>query len=108
MLAALSNAQAHSSEGTWLARRPRFHLHFTPTCSSWLNQIGRWFALITTQTIGGGSFDAVADLKRKIDEFVKHYHQHPKLFMWTATAESIPAKIERLCKVIKGGATRRS
>jgi ribosomal protein S15P/S13E len=44
----------------------------------------------------------VADLKRKIDEFVKHYNQHPKPFMWTATAESILAKIERLCKVING------
>lgn len=86
----------------WLARRPRFHLHFTPTYSSWLNQVERWFALITTQAIRRGSFDSVADLKRKIDEFVKHYSQHPKPFMWTATAESILAKIERPCKVING------
>ena len=77
-------------------------LHFTPTYSSWLNQVERWFALITTQAIRRGSFDSVADLKRKIDEFVKHYNQHPKPFMWTATAESILAKIERLCKVING------
>ncbi|UKR51503.1 hypothetical protein K4A87_11740 [Xanthomonas fragariae] len=58
-----------------------------------MNQVERWFALITTQTIGCGSFDVVGDFKRKIDEFVKHYHQYPKPFIWTATAESIPAKI---------------
>jgi hypothetical protein len=61
-----------------------------------LNPVERWFALITTQAIRRGSFDSVADLKRKIDEFVKHYHQHPKPFMWTATAESILAKIAQL------------
>ena len=92
----------HARVKNWLARRPRFHLHFTPTYSSWLNQVERWFALITTQAIRRGSFDSVADLKRKIDEFVKHYNQHPKPFMWTATAESILAKIERLCTVING------
>lgn len=92
----------HARVKAWLARRPRFHLHFTPTYSSWLNQVERWFALITTQAIRRGSFDSVADLKRRIDEFVKHYNQHPKPFMRTATAESILAKIERLCKVING------
>lgn len=92
----------HAKVKAWLARRPRFHLHFTPTYSSWLNQVERWFALITNQAIRRGSFDSVADLRRKIDEFVKHYNQHPKPFMWTATAESILAKIERLCKVING------
>ena len=92
----------HARVKAWLARRPRFHLHFTPTYSSWLTQVERWFALITTQAIRRGSFDSVANLKRKIDEFVKHYNQHPKPFMWTATAESILAKIERLCKVVNG------
>ena len=61
----------HARVKAWLARRPRFHLHFTPTYSSWLNQVERWFALITTQAIRRGSFESVADLKRKIDEFVK-------------------------------------
>lgn len=67
---------------------------------SWLNQIERWFALITTQAIRRESFDSVTDLKRKIDAFVKHYNQHPKPFMWTATAESILVKIKRLCKIV--------
>lgn len=92
----------HAKVKAWLARRPRFHLHFTPTYSSWLNQVERWFALITNQAIRRGSFDSVTDLKRKINEFVEHYNQHPRPFMWTATAESILAKIERLCKVING------
>jgi putative transposase len=92
----------HATVKAWLARRPRFHLHFTPTYSSWLNQVERWFALITTQAIRRGSFDSVTDLKRKINDFVEHYNQHPKPFMWTATAESILEKIERLCKLING------
>jgi hypothetical protein len=62
----------------------------------------RWFALITNQAIRRGSFDSVADLKRKIDAFVKHYNQHPQPFRWTATSESILGKLERLCKVING------
>lgn len=92
----------HAKVCAWLARRSRFHLHFTPTYSSWLNQVERWFALITNQAIRRGSFDSVTDLKRKISEFVDHYNQHPRPFMWTATAESILAKLERLCKVING------
>lgn len=92
----------HARVKAWLARRPRFHLHHTPTYSSWLNQVERWFALITNQAIRRGSFDSVTDLKRKINEFVEHYNQHPRPFMWTATAESILAKLERLCKVFNG------
>lgn len=92
----------HVRVKAWLARRPRFHLHFTPTYSSWLNQVERWFALITNQAIRRGSFDSVTDLKRKISAFVEQYNRHPKPFMWTATAESILAKLERLCKVIYG------
>jgi transposase len=92
----------HAKVKAWLALRPRFHLHFTPTYSSWLNQVERWFALITNQAIRRGSFNSVTDLKRKIKEFVEHYNRHPRPFAWTATAASILAKLERLCKVING------
>lgn len=92
----------HARVKAWLARRPRFHVHFTPTYSSWLNQVERWFGLITQRAIRRGSFESVPDLKRKISEFVEHYNQHPKPFMWTATADSILAKLERLGKVICG------
>lgn len=94
----------HPRVRAWLARRPRFHLHFTPTYSSWLNQVERWFALITNQAIRRGSFDSVPDLKRKINAFVEHYNQHPRPFRWTATADSIFEKLERLCKNINGTA----
>jgi transposase len=92
----------HAKVKAWLGRRPRFHLHFTPTYSSWLNQVERWFGLITNQAIRRGSFNSVTDLKRKINAFVDHYNQHPQPFMWTATAETILAKLERLCKIING------
>jgi transposase len=92
----------HPRVRAWLARRARFHLHFTPTYSSWLNQVERWFALITNQAIRRGSFDSVPDLKRKINAFVEQYNQHPRPFRWTATADSIFEKLERLCKVING------
>jgi hypothetical protein len=92
----------HAKVKAWLARRPRFHVHYTPTYSSWLNQVERWFGLITQRAIRRGSFDSMPDLKRKINEFVEHYNQHPQPFMWTATAESILAKLERLGKVTCG------
>jgi len=92
----------HPRVRAWLARRPRFHVHFTPTYSSWLNQVERWFALITNQSIRRGSLQSVSDLKRQINAFVDNYNQHPKPFKWTATADSILAKLERICKVING------
>ncbi|OLH83370.1 IS630 family transposase [Xanthomonas oryzae pv. oryzae] len=92
----------HARIKAWLAKRPRYHMHYTPTYSSWLNQVERWFGLITQRAIRRDSFDSVADLKRKINAFVEHYNQNPRPFKWTATADSILAKIERLCKVING------
>ncbi|HYW75367.1 MAG TPA: IS630 family transposase, partial [Gammaproteobacteria bacterium] len=90
----------HAKVRAWLARRPRLHIHYTPTYSSWLNQVERWFGLITQQAIRRGSFQSVTDLKRQIETFVEHYNEHPTPFMWTATADSILAKLERLSKVI--------
>ena len=92
----------HAKVRAWLARRPRFHVHYTPTYASWLNQVERWFGIITQQAVRRGSFRSVAELKRRINEFVENYNQHPRPFMWTATSDSILAKLERLCKVING------
>ena len=88
----------------WLARRPRYHLHFVPTYSSWLNQVERWFGLITQQAIRRGSFSSVRDLVKKIDRYVDHYNVHKRPFVWTATANSILQKIERICTAISGTA----
>lgn len=92
----------HPRVRAWLARRPRFHLHFTPTYASWLNQVEIWFGQITRQAIRRGSFDSVPDLRAKIERYVEHWNEHPQPFVWTATTESILAKLERLCKFING------
>ncbi len=92
----------HAKVKAWLARRPRFHVHYTPTYASWINQVERWFGLITQQAIRRGSFSNVRELTRKINEFVECYNGKACPFVWVATAESILAKIERLCKYISG------
>jgi transposase len=92
----------HPRVRAWLARRAHFHLHFIPTYSSWLNQVERWFGLITQRAIRRGSFTSVTDLRRQIEGFVADWNHHPRPFMWTATAESILGKIERLSKVLCG------
>jgi putative transposase len=94
----------HPKVNAWLAAHPRWHLHFVPTYSSWLNLVERFFALITDKAIRRGSFTSVRDLITKIDHFVRQYNKHCKPFMWTATADSIIQKLERLCMRINGTA----
>jgi transposase len=94
----------HRKVRAWLARHPRFHLHFTPTYASWLNQVERWFALITQRAIRRGSFRTVRELVERIDRFVKRYNETARPFRWTATADSILAKLDRLTKRISGTA----
>jgi transposase len=92
----------HSKVKSWLVSHPRYHLHYTPTYSSWLNQVERWFGLITHHAIRRGSFRSVKELVQKIDAYVANYNLHRRPFVWTATADSILAKLRRLCKVING------
>ncbi len=92
----------HPKVRAWLARRPRYHVHFTPTYASWLNQVERWFGIITQKAIRRGSFSSVKALVRNIERFVEHYNANTSPFVWTATAESILAKVERLCSYISG------
>jgi len=92
----------HPKVRAWLANRSRYHIHFTPTYASWLNQVERWFGLITQQAIRRGSFKSVPDLVKQIKNYTEHYNLTARPFVWTATADSIIAKIERLCKVING------
>jgi putative transposase len=86
----------------WLAARPRFHLHYTPTYSSWLNQIERWFAILTERQIRRSSAVSAKDLVAKIKAFVAAYHAKARPFAWTATSDAILEKLERLCKSICG------
>ena len=75
--------------------RPRFHLHFTPTSSSWLNLIERWFGKLTDQAIRRGVFHSVPDLITAIEAYLNTNNQDPKPFIWTATADQILAKVRR-------------
>ena len=84
----------------WLARHPRYHLHFTPTSGSCINQVERWFAELTEKRIRRGSFLSVASLEKAIQEYWDHYNENPKPFVWTADADLILGKIQRLCELI--------
>ena len=86
---------AHPDVKAWLAKHPRFHLHFTPTSSSWLNQVERWFSTITTRMIRRGVFHSVNDLVAAIEEYLRIHNADPKPFVWAATAESIIEKVQR-------------
>ena len=82
--------------------RPRFHTHYTPTYASWLNQVERWFAILTSREIRRGSFASARDLVTRISAFVAAYNAGSRPFAWTATADNILAKLGRLCNVISG------
>ena len=84
------------------AKRPRFHLHCTPTYASWLNQVERWFGLLSQRAIKRATFRSVTELKRQIMAYTEKQSEAPKPFVWVATAESIFEKLERLCKCIAG------
>jgi transposase len=81
----------------WFAKRPRWHVHLTPTSSSWLNQVERFFALITEKKIRRGVYRSVADLKADIEAFISQHNAQPKPFRWTKSADDILASIERFC-----------
>jgi putative transposase len=94
----------HPRVKRWLAARPQFHVHFTPTYASWLNQVEIWFNRITQQAIRRGTFRSVKELVEKIDQYVQNSNRQAQPFVWTATADSIFAKVERLCERISGTA----
>ena len=87
----------HPRVKSWVRRHPRFHLHFIPTSSSWLNMVERWFREITDKRIRRGVFRRVAELIAAIDEYLKNHNQNPKVFVWTAPVDRIMTKIAK-CK----------
>jgi transposase len=82
---------------SWLARHPRYHVHFTPTGASWLNQVERFFAEITEKRIRRGAFRSVGQLERAIRDYLDEHNADPRPFVWTADADLILRKVERLC-----------
>jgi transposase len=85
----------HPEVRSWLARHPRFHLHFTPTSSSWLNLVERWFRELTDKAIRRGVFRSVPDLIAAIEEYLEVHNSDPKPFVWTASADAILEKVRR-------------
>ena len=92
----------HPKVKAWLAAHPRWTMHFIPTYSSWLNQVERFFGMITDKAIRRGSFTSVKQLVQRIDHFVAAYNTNCRPFKWTATADSILEKLHRLCTRITG------
>lgn len=92
----------HPKIQAWLAGRPRWHMHFIPIYSSWLNQVARFFTLVTDKTMHRGSFTSVRQLIQRIDHFVDSYDEKCQPFRWTATADSILEKLHRLRSRITG------
>lgn len=89
----------HPNVISWLKRHPRFHFHFIPTSSSWLNMVERWFREITNKRIRRESFHSVQDLIGVIKEYLDCHNQNPRVFVWTASAERILAKVAK-CKEV--------
>jgi transposase len=85
----------HPKVKAWLTKHPRFHLHFTPTSASWLNQVERFFALITQERIRRGAFTSVPDLESAIMAYLEHHNADPRPFVWTAPASAILEKVAR-------------
>lgn len=85
----------HSEVKRWLAGRPRYHMHFTPTSSSWLNQVERWFAEITRKKIRRGTFRSVRDLIKEIHDYIRIYNSNPRPFQWVASASRIIHKVNK-------------
>jgi transposase len=93
----LDNYQTHKHPETikWLGKHKRFHLHFTPTSSSWLNLVERWFRELTDKNIRRGSFPSVPDLIASIETYLRVTNDQPRPLVWTATADSILEKVRR-------------
>ena len=84
----------------WLAKRPRYHVHFTPTSASWLNLVERWFALLTQKQIRRGAHRSTRALEAAIRAYIALSNEQPKPFVWTKSADEILASIERFCRRI--------
>jgi len=89
----------HPQVKKWLAERPRYHVHFTPTSSSWLNQVERWFAEITRKRIRRGTFRSVRDLVKAIEDYIRMYNGNARPFQWVASASRIIRKVNKYRRI---------
>jgi transposase len=95
----LDNYGTHKTASirNWLAKRPRFHVHFTPTSASWINLVERWFATLTDKQIRRSSHHSVRELEAAIKSYLAINNQAPTPFVWTKTADEILASVARFC-----------
>src|SRR5262250_2229473 len=93
----------HPEVKKWLAERPRYYVHFTPTGSSWLNQIERWFGEITRKRIRRGSFGSVRELVKAIRDYIRQYNKNPRPFQWVASASRIIRKVNKYKEISETG-----
>jgi len=96
----LDNYGTHKTQliRDWLAKRPRFHLHFTPTSASWLNLVERWFALLTEKQLRRAVHRSSKELETAIRNYIQHHNKNPKPFLWHKTADQILDSVARFCK----------
>ena len=96
----MDNASSHKTRliRDWFAKRPRWHRHFTPTSASWINQVERFFALLTEQQIKRGAHRSTAELEAAIEQYINTYNREPRPFRWTKSADDILASIDRFCR----------
>ncbi len=95
----------HPKVRRWLARHPRFHMHFTPTSSSWLNLVERWFRDLTQKRLRRGTFTSVRQLQEAIFEYVEHHNDRTKGYLWKALPDAILAKVRRARAVLDNSPT---
>jgi transposase len=96
----LDNAATHKTRliRDWLAKRPRYHVHFTPTSASWLNLVESWFALLTARQLKRGAFRSTGELEAAIRRYIAATNAAPKPFVWTKSADEILASVARFCQ----------
>ncbi|MEY9783331.1 transposase [Sinorhizobium fredii] len=84
----------------WLMRRPRYHVHFTPTSASWINQVERWFAELTRKQLRRGVHTSTTQLEADIKSFIERHNENPKPYRWTKSADDILASVKRFCQKV--------
>jgi transposase len=85
----------------WLARRPHYHVHFTPTSASWINQVERWFAELTRKQLRRGVHTSIRQLENDIRGFIERHNDHPKPYRWTKSADEILSSVKRFCQRVE-------
>lgn len=90
-----------ASVKNWLMRRPRYHVHFTPTSASWINQVERWFAELTRKQLRRGVHTSTMQLETDIRSFIERHNQNPKPYRWTKSADDILASVKRFCQKVQ-------